>query len=86
VCACVCAAGCAQVRNQLNFEAARAALQYATDRQEWAARVIQGAWQGFRNKRIYQYYRDLVQFRCAQSVNVAACACGQLSMHLMHGS
>jgi len=53
----------ASVRNQKNFEAARAALQYATDRQEWAACVIQSAWQGFRNKRIYQYYRDLVQFR-----------------------
>ena len=28
-----------------------------------AARAIQHAWRGFRNARIYCYYRDLIQFR-----------------------
>lgn len=28
-----------------------------------AARIIQRAWQSFRNKRIYRFYRDLIQFR-----------------------
>lgn len=28
-----------------------------------AAAMIQRAWQSYRNRRIFQYYRDLIQFR-----------------------
>lgn len=32
-------------------------------RRDAAARRIQAAWQSYRNRRIYQYYRNLIQFR-----------------------
>ncbi|GFR44327.1 hypothetical protein Agub_g5540 [Astrephomene gubernaculifera] len=35
----------------------------ATYRVHMAARVIQTAWRGFRNRRIFDYYRDLIRFR-----------------------
>jgi len=38
-------------------------IEEAYYRADAAARTIQGAWQSFRNRRIYQYYRDLIQFR-----------------------
>ncbi|KAJ9531160.1 hypothetical protein QJQ45_000833 [Haematococcus lacustris] len=34
-----------------------------------AARIIQRAWQSFRNKRIYRFYRDLIQFRAVTDIN-----------------
>lgn len=43
----------------------RAARDHA-QKYDNAARSIQTAWRGFRNKRIYRYYRDLIQFRCAR--------------------
>eukprot|EP00955_Chlamydomonas_euryale_P084148 363931-Chlamydomonas_euryale.AAC.2 len=29
----------------------------------WAAAMIQNAWRTFRDRRIYSFYRDLIQFR-----------------------
>ncbi|GAX74238.1 hypothetical protein CEUSTIGMA_g1687.t1 [Chlamydomonas eustigma] len=49
-----------EYKRQLNdWEQARD-LNYV---REEAALIIQQAWQSFRNVRIYQYYRDLIQFR-----------------------
>lgn len=54
-----------QAKAQKEYAEQRGALQKAADEQERAVRCIQSVWQRYRNKRIYQFYRDLVQFRCA---------------------
>uniref|UniRef100_A0A7S0RDM8 Uncharacterized protein n=1 Tax=Chlamydomonas leiostraca TaxID=1034604 RepID=A0A7S0RDM8_9CHLO len=45
-------------RQQLRYEA-----EYVAHERDDAARRIQRAWMGFRNRRIFLFYRDLIQFR-----------------------
>lgn len=53
----------AQLHDDLEQQVLHAAALTEGARRDTAARRIQRAWQGFRNRRIFLFYRDLIQFR-----------------------